>query len=149
MESRKMKILYGSETGTASDLAEELWRESKKYHFQSMTMPLDSYKMDNLINEDIVVFVCSTTGQGEEPYNMKNSWKFLLKKSLPQNSLSDLNIAVLGLGDSSYTKFNYVAKRLYKRLLQLSANSILNLGMGSTQSIGIIFFYHIFYFRFV
>lgn len=29
MESRKLVILYGSETGTAQDVAERIWRESK------------------------------------------------------------------------------------------------------------------------
>ena len=31
----------------------------------------------------------------------------------------------MGLGDSSYSKFNFAAKRLHKRLLQLGANSLL------------------------
>lgn len=57
-----------------------------------------------LIHEKVVVFVCSTTGQGDEPENMRQFWKFLLRKSLPLDSLKGLNVAVLGLGDSSYSK---------------------------------------------
>lgn len=41
--------------------------------------------------------------------------------------------AVFGLGDSSYTKFNFVAKRLYKRLQHLGANPLLSLGLGDDQ----------------
>jgi sulfite reductase alpha subunit-like flavoprotein len=52
---------------------------------------------------------------------MKSFWKFLLRKSLPANSLQSLTVAVIGLGDSSYQKFNFVAKRLHKRLVQLGA----------------------------
>ena len=55
---------------------------------------------------------------------MKNFWKFLLRKSLPLNSLGKLHFGVVGLGDSSYQKFNFVAKRLHKRLIQLGANAI-------------------------
>jgi sulfite reductase alpha subunit-like flavoprotein len=40
---------------------------------------------------------------------------------------------VLGLGDSSYTKFNFAAKRLHKRLLQLGAQSLIPLGLGDDQ----------------
>ncbi|XP_071455129.1 NADPH-dependent diflavin oxidoreductase 1 isoform X2 [Hetaerina americana] len=94
---------------------------------------MDDYKVINLINEKLVIFVCSTTGQGEEPDNMKNFWKFLLRKNLPTHSLSNLSFAVLGLGDSSYAKFNFVAKRLYRRLTQLGGTPLLPVGLADDQ----------------
>lgn len=130
---RKLTILYGSQTGTAQDLAEQIWRESKRFHFAGMVMPMDKYDVRGLIDEKFVVFVCSTTGQGDEPDNMKTFWKFLLRKSLPPNSLNTLNFAVLGLGDSSYEKFNFVAKRLNKRLQQLGANTMQSIGLCDDQ----------------
>ena len=51
------------------------------------------------------MFVCATTGQGDEPDNMKKAWRFLLRRSLPSDSLSRVKFAVLGLGDSSYLKY--------------------------------------------
>ena len=56
--------------------------------------------------------VVSTTGDGEEPDNMRQSWRFLLRKSLPRDSLHHLKFAMFGLGDSTYPKFNAVARRL-------------------------------------
>lgn len=128
MINRKLTILYGSQTGTAQDLAEKLYRESKKYHFTGPVTAMDTYDVKKLINENIVLFVCSTTGQGEEPDNMRVFWKFLLRKSLPSDSLRGVHFAVLGLGDSSYTKFNFVAKRLNRRMQQLGAHQILPIG---------------------
>lgn len=64
---------------------------------------------------------------------MKNFWKFLLRKSLPTNSLGKLHFGVIGLGDSSYQKFNFVAKRLHKRLIQLGANPIQSSGNCDDQ----------------
>jgi len=46
-------------------------------------------------------------------------WKFVMRKNLPSSCLSDVTYAVLGLGDSSYAKFNFVAKKLYRRLQNL------------------------------
>lgn len=133
MEDRRLTVLYGSQTGTAQDLAEQVWRESKRYHFRGSVMAMDSYDIQTFIREQIVVLVCSTTGNGDEPDNMKQFWKFLLRKSLPTNSLNGVNFAVLGLGDSSYSKFNFVAKRLNKRLQQLGGNMILPMGLGDDQ----------------
>lgn len=131
--ARKLTILYGSQTGTAQDLAEYIWRESKRFHFSGTVIAMDKYDIPSLINEELVVFVCSTTGQGDEPDNMKTFWKFLLRKNLPTNSLNALNCAVLGLGDSSYEKFNFVAKRLNKRLQQLGANIMIPVGLCDDQ----------------
>lgn len=64
---------------------------------------------------------------------MKNFWKFLLRKSLQSNSLEKLHFGVVGLGDSSYQKFNFVAKRLHKRLVQLGANPIQSSGNCDDQ----------------
>lgn len=130
---RKLTILYGSQTGTAQDLAEYIWRESKRFHFIGSVLSMDKYDVRELINERLVVFICSTTGQGEEPENMKSFWKFLLRKGLPVDSLCSLNCAVLGLGDSGYEKFNFVAKRLNKRLQQLGANTVMPVGLCDEQ----------------
>lgn len=70
-----------------------------------------STPQSQLIFQPVVVFVVSTTGQGDEPENMKQFWKFLLRKSLPRDSLSAVRFSVLGLGDSSYRKS---ASRLYQ-----------------------------------
>lgn len=133
LDNRKITILYGSQTGTAQDLAEQIYRESKIYHFNGPVQPMDCYDITNLINEVFVIFVCSTTGQGDEPDNMKSFWRFLLRRNLPGDSLSGLKFGVLGLGDSSYSKFNFVAKRLGKRLTQLGGKEIVPIGLCDDQ----------------
>lgn len=127
-KNRKLTILYASQTGCSKELAEQIFRESKIYSFSGPIMSMDEYNIEHLIDEKLVIFVCSTTGQGTEPDNMKLFWKFLLRKSLPPTSLVGLNYAVLGMGDSSYRKFNFVAKRLNKRLHQLGGKEILPIG---------------------
>lgn len=129
----KLTILYGSQTGNSQDIAEQIWRESKRFYFTGSVLSLDDYNIVDLINEECVIFIVSTTGQGEEPDNMKHFWKFLLRKSLTASSLLNLRFAVLGLGDSSYVKYNFVAKRLNKRLNQLGGQELIPLGLGDDQ----------------
>lgn len=131
--SRKLTVLYGSQTGCAQDLAEHIWRETKRYHYTGGVSAMDSYDVTQLINEHLVIFVCSTTGQGNEPDNMKTFWKFLLRRNLPLDSLCALQYAVLGIGDSSYAQFNFVAKRLNKRLQQLGGRPIIPVGLCDEQ----------------
>ncbi|XP_030362724.1 NADPH-dependent diflavin oxidoreductase 1 isoform X4 [Strigops habroptila] len=64
---------------------------------------------------------------------MKLFWRFLFRKNLPPGSLCRLDYAVLGLGDSSYPKFNFVAKKLHKRVLQLGGNPLLPVALGDDQ----------------
>nr|QZX63206.1 NADPH-dependent diflavin oxidoreductase 1 [Halisarca dujardinii] len=130
---RNILILFGSQTGTAQDVAERIGREAWRRHFGARCFAMDEYQISNLLYERLVVFVAATTGQGDEPDSMKKFWRFLLRKSLPANSLSNVNCAVLGLGDSSYQKFNFVGKKLYRRLLQLGASSLLDLGLADDQ----------------
>lgn len=39
----------------------------------------------------------------------------------------------MGLGDSSYVKFNHVAKKLYRRLLQLGAQPLNDIGLADDK----------------
>ncbi|CAO4382573.1 unnamed protein product [Caenorhabditis nigoni] len=114
-------ILYGSETGTAQDLAESLRREAQMQHLAARVFELDEYDVGNLPSEDVILFVVSTTGQGEMPPNMRKTWKSLLRKSLGNDFLRNTHCAVLGLGDSSYQKYNFAGKKLFRRLAQLGA----------------------------
>uniref|UniRef100_A0A8C6TAQ5 NADPH-dependent diflavin oxidoreductase 1 n=1 Tax=Neogobius melanostomus TaxID=47308 RepID=A0A8C6TAQ5_9GOBI len=133
MSDPALLILYGSQTGTAQDTAQRIARQAKRRKLQVRTMPLDCYNVATLISESTVIFVCATTGQGDPPDNMRIFWRFIFKKSLPAGSLCQLDCAVLGLGDSSYPKFNFVAKKLQKRLVQLGASMLLPIGLADDQ----------------
>jgi len=132
-ESRGLVVLYGSQTGTAQEVAERIGREGERLHFSTEVSSMDSFDVRRLPTSPLVVYVTSTTGQGEEPDNMKKTWKFLLRKNLPTTSLSGQRFGVIGLGDSSYAKFNHVAKKLSKRLAQLGGLQLLAAGLGDDQ----------------
>lgn len=122
----KLVILYGSQTGTAQDLSERIWKQSKSNNQSTLISSFDKFNLENLNENTILLCICSTTGEGVEPDNMQKFWKNIMRKSLPTNCLSMLQFAVIGVGDSSYEKFNFTAKKLYKRLIQLGAMPLLD-----------------------
>ncbi|GLC34942.1 hypothetical protein PLESTM_000256800 [Pleodorina starrii] len=126
-------ILYGSQTGNAQDVAERIGREARLRLFSHRVMSMDSYDVSRLPSEPLVVCVASTTGQGDPPDNMRRFWRFLLRKSLPPDSLAACRYAVFGLGDSGYVNFNVVAKKLDRRLEGLGARPLLERGLGDDQ----------------
>lgn len=126
-------ILYGSQTGTAQDVAEQLWRSLRRWGCSGPVMAFDEYTIKHLVDQKLAIFVVATTGDGQVPDNMHKSWTFLLRRNLPPNILDGLKFACLGLGDSSYAKFNYAAKKLVKRLQQLGAKDILPLALADDQ----------------
>jgi len=43
--SRKLTVLYGSQTGTAQDVAEQIGRDALRYHFSVTVNALDNYNI--------------------------------------------------------------------------------------------------------
>lgn len=52
---------------------------------------------------------------------------------MTQHFLLQVHCAVFGLGDSSYAKYNFAGKKLFRRLKQLGANMMMPLGLGDDQ----------------
>jgi len=130
-----MLVLYGSQTGSAQEIAESIGVGLSIRNFDSVRVSsLDDYQRENLPDEALVVFVVATTGDGDPPDNMREFWRFLLRKGLPSDVLSEMRFAVLGLGDSSYAKYNVVGRKLRNRLLQLGAVEIATTGLTDDQS---------------
>ncbi|KAH8702490.1 putative NADPH-dependent FMN/FAD containing oxidoreductase [Talaromyces proteolyticus] len=132
-KSRTALVLYGSETGNAQEVAEELGRTAERLHFVTHVGECDSVKAESLSSYSLVIFVISTTGQGDFPLNGRAFWKSLLRKRLPATFLNGVNYVQFGLGDSSYPKFNWASRKLRKRLSQLGANEIYLCGEADQQ----------------
>lgn len=59
----------------------------------------------DVLRSSLVIFVTSTTGQGDMPKNTLKFWKNLRREKLNNtNCLRSLRFAIFGLGDSSYLK---------------------------------------------
>lgn len=61
--SRRMVILYGSETGTTEQEAKMLYLQCKERGFQIEVSSLDDYPLGELPEVHLAVFLVSTTGR--------------------------------------------------------------------------------------
>lgn len=132
--SKRIAILYGSETGNSYDFASILSNKLHRLQFQHTLISLGEYNARDIMNCRFLFVICSTTGQGDFPRNViqdpegrssNTLWNFLKQKNLPNNILDHISLAMLGVGDSSYPKFNYGIRKLHKRMVdQLGACEI-------------------------
>jgi sulfite reductase alpha subunit-like flavoprotein len=137
--AKSLLILYGSETGVAEDVAYSLHdlltvRLSGSAAGGDTDVAVHSmatYDVTQLPSEEAVVFVVSTTGDGEVPQSMKALWAFMLQRNLPTSSLAGVKTAVFGLGDSAYEKYNAAARKLSARLRQLGSVPLLATGASA------------------
>ncbi|ERS96763.1 hypothetical protein HMPREF1624_06972 [Sporothrix schenckii ATCC 58251] len=122
LSNRRILILYGSETGTAQDKAEEIDRMCQRLRFHTDLDALDNVKLNDLLQDyELVCFVIATTGQGHFPNSARKFWKDLRRAKLPPNCLETVHFTTFGLGDSSYHKYNWASRLLHSRLLRLGA----------------------------
>ncbi|KAK9469199.1 hypothetical protein V1512DRAFT_255723 [Lipomyces arxii] len=137
-------IVYFSETGTAHSLADRLRRKLLRLHFRATILDAEELaKVTSLLftsSRDrerlIVIFLCATTGNGEIPRHARRLWRFMLRKKLTAQSCFGLEFSSFGLGDASYAKFNWAAKKVHKRMLQLGAVEICMRGEGDESASG-------------
>ncbi|KAK2659648.1 hypothetical protein Ddye_006181 [Dipteronia dyeriana] len=83
-KSSKLLILYASQTGNSLDAAERIDREAERRGCPVVIRSMDDYDVKCLPLEDTLIFVVSTTGQGDTPDSMKDFWRFLLQKKTKQ-----------------------------------------------------------------
>ncbi|KAK4805044.1 hypothetical protein SAY86_004861 [Trapa natans] len=132
-QPKALLILYATQTGNAMDAAERIGREAERRGCSVTILSMDEYDASSLVGEAAVIFVVSTTGQGDTPDSMKVFWRFLLQRNLSKNWIEGMRYAVFGLGDSGYQKYNFAAKKLDKRLSDLGAVALIERGLGDDQ----------------
>jgi sulfite reductase alpha subunit-like flavoprotein len=134
-ESRSIIILHASITGTALDLASRLALKAHRLGFSPQVQSISLFPPPSLLSTDVpIIFLLPTTGNGTAPPAFLPLWNALLHPELPQDFLEDLDYAVFGLGDSSYPKYNWVAKKFTRRMQSLGAREVVERGEGDDQN---------------
>ncbi|KAL7776365.1 hypothetical protein CFE70_006781 [Pyrenophora teres f. teres 0-1] len=131
--SRRALVVYGSETGNAQDVAEEMGRVAERLRFETEVAELNAISLKQLLQYHVVLISISTTGQGDLPPNSQKFWKAIRSARLRPGCLQQMRFASFGLGDTSYPKYNWAHRKLYNRLVQLGAQPICDRGESDEQ----------------
>lgn len=124
-----IKIIFGTQTGTAEDFARTLKKEARRYHIHAVVVDMEVYDVNELPKEKNLIIVTSTHGEGEPPDTAKAFYKYV-GSELPDNFLSNVNFAVFGLGSKTYEHYNAVGRYMDAKLDKLGAKRFFERGEG-------------------
>ncbi|NXN02269.1 NCPR reductase, partial [Sylvia borin] len=129
---RNIVVFYGSQTGTAEEFANRLSKDAHRYGLRGMAADPEEYDLSDLsrlseIDKSLAVFCMATYGEGDPTDNAQDFYDWLQEADA---DLSGLRFAVFGLGNKTYEHFNAMGKYVDKRLEELGAQRIFELGLG-------------------
>jgi sulfite reductase (NADPH) hemoprotein beta-component len=138
LQGAPVTILFASDNGNAESLAKRLASRAKARGLKSMFMAMDDYPIEDLANEENIVFITATAGQGEFPQNGLNFWAAV--KDSTDLDLANTKFSVFALGDSHYWPrkedkhyYNKPGKDLFSRVVTLGAQQLVDIGLGDDQ----------------
>ena len=111
----KVLVCYGSQTGNVEAVSKSLFSRIVITYKTIKTMN-EITDLKQLEEYDYVIFLVSTTGDGEFPDNAYSFWKLFRKWRDPL----DFEYCIFGFGDSNYRSFAHTAKCLSRKLEKLA-----------------------------
>ena len=133
-----LTILFASDNGNAESLSKRLGNRGKARGLKTMVMAMEDYPIEDLPNEENIVFLTSTAGQGEFPQNGRTFWDSI--KDNTELDLANTNYSVFALGDSHYWPrkedkhyYNKPGKDLDRVLTNLGGKRLVEIGLGDDQ----------------
>lgn len=120
--TRLLTVLFASETGNSKTLAKALVDKAAAQGIQARLADMAEYKTRGLKDEQDLLVITSTHGEGDAPQTAVGFFEFLESRKAPK--LPQLRFAVLALGDSTYEKYCEAGKRIDRRLEELGAQRL-------------------------
>lgn len=120
--SKRIAVLYASQSGTAEGLARKLAKELKAQGHTPAVSTLVGYTPASLAAESCALILASTYGDGDAPDGVAPFYEQLCLEHFPR--MDKLSYAVFALGDRHYEHFCKFGKDLDAKLAALGANRL-------------------------
>ncbi|MFC0454117.1 flavodoxin domain-containing protein [Rhodococcus jostii] len=120
----KTIILFGTESGNAEMIAEDLVDELDRAH-DAETIDMTDFDISKFDTDNSYIIVCSTHGDGELPSGALPFFEALEAES---PDLNGIRYSIFGLGDSSYETYSHGSEIIDEMLRTLGAERIGNYG---------------------
>ncbi|XP_043115142.1 P450 (cytochrome) oxidoreductase b isoform X1 [Puntigrus tetrazona] len=129
---KNIVVFYGSQTGTAEEFANRLAKDAHRYGMKGMAADPEEYDLSELsrlseIENSIAIFCMATYGEGDPTDNAQDFYDWLQEADA---DFSGVKYTVFALGNKTYEHYNATGKYVDKRLAELGAQRIFDLGMG-------------------
>lgn len=129
---KNIVVFYGSQTGTAEEFANRLAKDAHRYGMKGMSADPEEYDLSELsrlteIENSIAIFCMATYGEGDPTDNAQDFYDWLQEADA---DFSGVKYTVFALGNKTYEHYNATGKYVDKRLSELGAQRIFDLGMG-------------------
>ncbi|CAI2339692.1 unnamed protein product [Caenorhabditis sp. 36 PRJEB53466] len=127
-------IAYGSQTGQAETIAKSIKERSELIGLKPRLFALDENEKKFELNEEkLCVIVVSSTGDGDAPDNAARFVRRINRKILANDFMKNLDYAILGLGDSNYSSYQTIPRKIDKQLTALGASRLFEKGEADDQ----------------
>lgn len=121
LHDQGLLLAFASETGFIDDMADTTARDLKAVGIKTRPAELNEVNHKTLAQEDIVLFMTSTTGSGDAPFAADRFWADVIAQTA---DLSHLTYALLSAGDSDYDEFCGFGRELRDWLQASGAQSL-------------------------
>jgi len=135
-EGRQVLILFGSQTGTAEELAGRLSKDLVRYGKKALVLDPEEMEVEDLskiteLTDPLLILCMATYGEGDPTDNAQALHEYLTNNDI---DLNGLKYTVFGLGNKTYEHYNAIGKFFDHRLEELGAQRIFEIGLGDDDA---------------
>jgi sulfite reductase (NADPH) flavoprotein alpha-component len=119
-----LTIVFASESGNSEKLAGDVAKQARKLGLKPQVVDMADLELAALAKAKRLVVIAATWGEGEPPGRAARVYNELMGEGAPR--LDGVEFGVLALGDTAYTEFCAIGKKIDERLAALGGKRVVD-----------------------